>query len=76
MKEPQMTDVCKLTTMKFFFFDEIMLIVQVQVGKFGVWNVLLNGGSDVNIILKSLRKKHGLRKPQPTMFVKRMANPI
>jgi hypothetical protein len=36
MKEPQMTDVCKLTTMKFFFFDEIMLIVQVQVGKFGV----------------------------------------
>jgi hypothetical protein len=36
MKEPQMTDVCKVTTMKIIFFDEIMLVVQVQVGKFGV----------------------------------------
>jgi hypothetical protein len=62
--------------MKIIFFDEIMLVVQVQVGKFGVWNVFLDGGSDVNIILEGLRKKLGLRKPQPTMFVIRMANPI
>jgi hypothetical protein len=34
-----------------------MLVVQVQVGKFGVWDVLLDGGSDVNIILKEFKEE-------------------
>jgi hypothetical protein len=36
--------------------------------------VLLDGGFGVNIILKSLKKKFGLRKPQLALFVIRMAN--
>jgi len=36
MKEPQVTDVCKVTIMKIKDFDETMLVVQVQVRKFGV----------------------------------------
>ncbi len=36
MKELQVTDVCKVTIMKIIFFDETMLVVQVQVGKFGI----------------------------------------
>jgi hypothetical protein len=41
-----------------------MLVVQVQVGKFEVKDVLLDDGSRMNIISKSLRKKLGLKKPQ------------
>jgi hypothetical protein len=51
-----------------------MVVVQVQVGKFGVWEVLLDGRFDVNISLESWRKKLKLRKPQPTMFVIRMVD--
>jgi hypothetical protein len=36
MIEPQMIDVCKVTTIKIKDFDEVLLIVQVQIGKFGV----------------------------------------
>ncbi len=60
MKEPRVIDVCKVTTMTIIFFDETMLVVQVQVGKFGIWDVLSDGGSDVNIILENLRMKLGL----------------
>jgi hypothetical protein len=56
-------DVCKVTIMKIKDFDEAMLVVQVWVGKFGVRNVLLDGGFGVNIISKNLRKKLGLKKP-------------
>jgi hypothetical protein len=36
MKDTQVIDVCKVTTMKVEDFDETMPIVQVQMGKFGV----------------------------------------
>lgn len=55
-------------------FDEVMLVVQVHVGRFGVRDVLLDNESNVNIISKSLRKKVELRKPKPTPFVVRMAD--
>jgi hypothetical protein len=62
MKEDQVIDVCKVTT-KVEDFDETMLIVEVRVGKFEVRDMLLDGGSSVNIIFKSLKKKLGLRIP-------------
>jgi hypothetical protein len=49
MKEDQVVDVCKVTT-NVEDFDEAMSIVQVWVGKFEVRDVLLDGGSNVNII--------------------------
>ncbi len=55
-KEDQVADVCKVTT-KVEDFDEVMPVVQVWVGKFEIMNFLLNSGSTVNIISKSLRKK-------------------
>ncbi len=65
---------CKITTTKIEDFDEVMPVVQVRVGRFGVRDVLLDNGSNVNIISKSLRKKLGLRKPKLAPFVVRMAN--
>jgi hypothetical protein len=69
MKTNQMTNVCKVSIVKAKDFDEVITIVQVQVGKFEVGDVLLDGGSGVNIISKNLRKKLKLRKLQPTSFV-------
>jgi hypothetical protein len=43
-------------------------------GKFEVRDVLLDGGSDVNIIYESLRKKLGLRLPQSAPFVVQMVD--
>jgi hypothetical protein len=71
MKTNQVMDVCKVNTIKVEDFDEAILVVQVQVGNFDVKDALLDKGSSVNIILESLRKKLGLRKPQPTSFVVR-----
>ncbi len=68
MKEDQVVDVCKITT-KVEDFDEVMPVVQVWAGKFEVRDVLLNGGSIVNIISKSLRKKFGLKRLQLIPFV-------
>lgn len=51
-----------------------MLVVQVRIRKFGVRNVLLDGGCGVNIILKNSKKKVGLRKPQLAPFVVRMVD--
>jgi len=72
MEEAQIVDVCKVVATKIEDFDEAILVVQVRVGKFGVKDVLLNGGSSVNIISKSLRKNLGLRKPKLALFVIRM----
>jgi hypothetical protein len=36
MKEPQVTNVCKITIMKVEDFDEVVLVIQVRVGKFGI----------------------------------------
>jgi hypothetical protein len=62
-----------VTTTKIEDFETI-LVVQVYVGQFGVRDVLVDGGSSVNIIFESLRKKLGLRKPKPTLFVVRMVD--
>lgn len=59
MKEPHVIDVCKVTTMKIKHFDEIMLVVQVRVWKFGVWNVTLDGGFGVNTISENLGRNLG-----------------
>ncbi len=58
MKTNQVMDVCKVSIVKIEDFDEAILVVQVQVNKFEVKNMWLDGGSGVNIILESLRKKH------------------
>lgn len=44
-------------------FDEAMQVVQRKIGKLKVRDVLLNKGFGVNIILKELRRKLGLRRP-------------
>ncbi len=49
----------KVTIAKIEDFDLAMLIIQVWIGKFGVSDVLLDGGSSVNIISNSLKKKLG-----------------
>jgi hypothetical protein len=67
-KKPQVTNVCKVIVTKIEDFDEVMPIVHVHLGKYGV-KELLDGGSSVNIISKSLRRKLGLRKLQLAPFV-------
>jgi predicted component of type VI protein secretion system len=69
-----MIDVRKVTTIKIKNFNEAMLVIQVRIRKFGIWNVLLDEGSNVNIISESLRKKIKLRKPQLAPFVVRMVD--
>jgi len=74
MKMNQVTNVCKVNIIKVEDFDEVIPIVQVRIGKFEVRHVLLDGGSSVNIISESLKKKLGLKKPQLASFVVHMAN--
>jgi hypothetical protein len=73
MKEDQVVYVCKVTT-KVEDFDEIMSIVQIRVGKFEVRDVLLNNGSNVNIIFENLKKKLRLRRSQSTPFMVQMVD--
>jgi len=51
-----------------------MTLIQVQVGNNIVKDVLLNGGTSVNIITKNLIIKLGLPKPRPTPYHLKMAN--
>jgi hypothetical protein len=53
-----------------------MAIIQVQIGKNIIKDVLLDGGSRVNIIIEQLRLKLGLPKPKPTPYHLRMSNQI
>jgi hypothetical protein len=76
MEEAHIADVCKVATTKLEDFDETIPVIQVRVGKLRVRDVFLNGGSSVNIISKSLKKKLGLRQPKPTPFVVRMVDQI
>jgi hypothetical protein len=46
-----------------------MLVVQVCVWKGEFQDVLLDGGSSMNIILDVMRRKLGLRKPKSTPFI-------
>jgi hypothetical protein len=73
MKEDEVADVCKVIT-KVEDFDEVMLVVQVRVGKFEIRDVLLDGGFDVNLIFESLRRKLELKRPQSAPFGVRMVD--
>jgi hypothetical protein len=54
--------------------DNQMAIIQVQVGKNIVEDVLLDGGASVNIIIENLRTKLGLPKPRLAPYHPKMAN--
>jgi hypothetical protein len=51
-----------------------MAVIQVQVGKNIVEDVLIDGGTSVNIITKNLKTKLGLPKPRPFPYHLRMAD--
>jgi len=51
-----------------------MTAIQVQIGKNTIEDVLLDGGSGVNIITKQLRFRLGLPKPKPAPYNLRMAD--
>jgi len=51
-----------------------MAVIQVQVGKNIVEDVLIDGGASVNIITENLRTKLGLPKPRPAPYHFGMAN--
>jgi hypothetical protein len=51
-----------------------MVLIQVQVGRNFIEDVLLNGGFGVNIIMGKLTELLGLAKLKPTPYNLRMAN--
>jgi len=51
-----------------------MVVIQVQVRKNIVEDVLKNGGASVNIIMENLKTKLGLPKPRLVPYHFRMAN--
>jgi len=51
-----------------------MVVILIHVGKNLVKDVLLDGGSKVNIIIEDLQKKLGLPRPKPTHYTLRMTN--
>ncbi len=50
-----------------------MAVIQVQIGKNIIEDVLLDGGSRINIIMEQLILRLGLPKPKPTPYNLRMA---
>ncbi len=54
--------------------DNHMAVIQVQIGKNTIDDVLLDGGFGVNIITKHLRLRLGLPKLKPTPYNLRMVN--
>jgi hypothetical protein len=50
-----------------------MVVIQVQIGKNTIKDMLLDGGSTVNIITKQLKLRLGLPKLKPTPYNLRMA---
>jgi hypothetical protein len=48
--------------------DNQMAVIQVQVGKNIIKDVLLDGGASVNIITNNLITRLGLLKPRPTPY--------
>lgn len=51
-----------------------MAIIQIQVGKIFIDDVLIDGGFGINIITENLKVQLGLSKPNPTPYNLRMAN--
>ena len=54
--------------------DKHMPVISICIGKNIVDDVLLDGGSRVNVITEEERRKLGLPKPSPAPFNLRMAN--
>jgi len=54
IKGQGIVDVYKVTTAKINDFDEAMLIIQIQIGRVGISDVLLDGQFGVNIIFERL----------------------
>ena len=54
--------------------DKHMPVISICIGKNIVDDVLLDGGSRVNVITEEERRKRGLPKPSPTPFNLKMAN--
>jgi hypothetical protein len=73
MQEEHVPNVCRVGAHHKNDFDEIMPIVHVSIGNCEIMDVLLDGGSRVNIIFEHLWKKLGLKKPQSMPFMVRMA---
>ncbi len=69
LKNDPIINTCKAYITKTEHFDEVMLVVQVCVWKGEFQDVLLDGGSSMNIILDVMRRKLGLRKPKSTPFI-------
>ncbi len=45
-----------------------MAVIHIQVGKKNIEDVLLDGGTSVNIIIENLKTKLGLPKPKPAPY--------
>jgi hypothetical protein len=45
-----------------------MAVIQIEVGKNFIDDVLIDGGSRINIIIKSMKIQLGLSKPNPTPY--------
>jgi len=54
--------------------DSHMVVIQVQIGRNMIDDLLLDGGSGLNIITKQLKAKLGLPKPKPTPYDLRMVD--
>jgi hypothetical protein len=54
--------------------DNQMVVIQVQVGKTIVEDVLIDGGASVNIIIENFITKLGLPKPRPIPYHLRMVD--
>ena len=54
--------------------DKHMPVISICIGKNIIDDVLLDGGSGVNVITEEERRKLGLPKPSPTPFNLKMAN--
>ncbi len=54
--------------------DNHMVVIQIQIEKNIVKDVLLNGGSRINIITKQLKLRLGLPKLKPAPYNLKMAN--
>jgi hypothetical protein len=58
----------------FIEVDNQMVVIQIQVGKSIIEDVLINGRASVNIITENLKTKLNLPKTRPTPYHLKMAN--
>ncbi len=54
--------------------DKHMVVIQVQIGKNTIEDLLMDGTFKINIITKQLKLNLGLSKPKPTTYNLRMAD--